>query len=101
MRILSKRFVHKYQDKIINIHPSLLPSFKGAHGIYDAFQYGVKIMGVTIHYVDEEIDHGKIIAQECFHVQDDDTLETVEEKIHDIEHPLYVKVLKMLCNKGE
>ncbi len=98
MRILSKKFVHTFPNQIINIHPALLPAFKGAHGILDAFQYGVKVMGVTIHYVDEEVDHGKIIAQDCFHVEENDTLETVEEKIHAIEHPLYVQVLKKLCH---
>ena len=65
MRILSADFVNKYKGRIINIHPSLLPAFKGEHGIKDAFVYGVKVTGVTVHFVDEQMDHGPIILQQA------------------------------------
>lgn len=99
MKILSPNFISKYEDKIINLHPSLLPSFKGREGIKDAFEYGVKVTGVTVHYVDSGIDTGKIIAQEAVIVEDKDTLETLEEKIHETEHRLYIKALKMVLEE--
>ncbi|MBN2831420.1 MAG: phosphoribosylglycinamide formyltransferase [Candidatus Omnitrophica bacterium] len=93
MRILSPRFVTAYKNKIINIHPSLLPSFKGANAIKDAFDYGVKVTGVTVHFVDEEMDHGPIILQREIKITDKDTLESLEERIHKIEHKLYPKTI--------
>lgn len=99
MKILSPNFISKYEDKIINLHPSLLPSFKGPEGIKDAFEYGVKVTGVTVHYVDSGIDTGKIIAQEAVGVEDTDTLETLEEKIHEIEYRLYIEALKMVLEE--
>lgn len=95
MRYIGNVLLNAYANKIINIHPALLPSFKGAHGIKDAYEYGVKIMGVTIHYVNLGIDEGKIIAQDCFHLNNE-TLEEAEAKIHEIEHRLYPKTLKEL-----
>lgn len=99
MRICGKTLLESYEGKIINIHPALLPSFKGAHGIYDAFTYGVKVFGVTVHYVDAGMDSGKIIDQESFHIADGDTILEVEQKIHAIEHVLYPSVLKKLCEE--
>ena len=99
MRICGKTLLDKYEGKIINIHPALLPSFKGAHGILDAYNYGVKVFGVTVHYVDAGMDSGKIIDQESFHIDEDDSIDDVEEKIHAIEHVLYPKVLKKLCEE--
>ena len=95
MRYIGDVLLEAYENKIINIHPALLPSFKGANGIKDAYDYGVKIMGVTIHFVDRTIDGGKIIAQDCFFLQNE-TLEEAEKKIHEIEHKLYPKTLKEL-----
>ncbi|MGL4346466.1 MAG: phosphoribosylglycinamide formyltransferase [Chitinophagaceae bacterium] len=80
----------------INIHPSLLPSFKGAHGIEDAYHYGVKIMGFTVHYVSKELDGGKIIDQAAFYVEDEMSLEEIIEKVHELEYQLYPKVLDKL-----
>jgi len=100
MRLLSAYFVKKYKGRIINIHPALLPSFKGTHGIRDAFNAGVKVTGVTVHFVDEELDHGPIIAQEAVRIQDD-TLESLEEKVHRVEHRLYPKVIKALVEKKQ
>lgn len=100
MKIVDKVLLDAYEGRIINIHPALLPSFKGAHGIKDAYEYGVKIMGVTIHYVNKEVDGGKIIAQDCFHLNDE-TLEEAEEKIHAIEHKLFPATLKKLLEEKE
>lgn len=98
MKIVDKTLLDAYEGRIINIHPALLPSFKGAHGILDAYNYGVKIMGVTIHYVNKEVDGGKIIAQDCFHLTNE-TLEEAEEKIHAIEHKLFPATLKKLLEE--
>lgn len=95
MRIIGPTLLERYGGRIINIHPALLPSFPGAHGIQDAFNYGVKVYGVTIHYVDNTIDGGKIIAQEAFPYEGTD-IEELEEKIHKIEHPLYIKTIDKL-----
>ncbi len=97
MRICGDVLLKSYEGKIINIHPALLPSFKGAHGIKDAYDYGVKVFGVTVHYVDSGMDTGKIIDQEAFHANDNDSIDDVEAKIHEIEHRLYPCVLKKLC----
>lgn len=96
MRLVSNVLLDAYPNRIINIHPALLPSFKGAHGIADAYNYGVKVMGVTIHYVNEEMDAGKIIAQRAFDVPEGATLDEVEARIHAIEHVLYPETLKKL-----
>lgn len=96
MKFCGKVLLDKYEGKIINIHPALLPSFPGAHGIADAYNYGVKVFGVTIHYVDSGVDSGKIIAQEAFNYTEGDSLEEVEKKIHAIEHKLYPKTIKKL-----
>ncbi len=100
MRLIGSTMLEKYEGKIINIHPALLPAFKGAHGIRDAYEYGVKVFGVTIHYVDSGMDSGKIIAQRALNYIEGETLEQVEQRIHQIEHELYPEVLKKLC-EGE
>jgi len=94
MKILSPYFIQVYRDKILNIHPSLLPSFKGAHAISDAFDYGVKVTGVTVHFVDEEMDHGAIIAQQIVEIKEDESLDDLEEKVHKVEHSLYPKIIQ-------
>ncbi len=101
MKLCGSVLLNSYEGKIINIHPALLPSFKGAHGILDAYNYGVKVFGVTVHYVDSGMDSGKIIDQEAFHINDGDTIDDVEAKIHAIEHELYPRVLKRLVEQGE
>lgn len=100
MRILSEAFVEQYDRKIINTHPSLLPAFKGANAIHDAYNYGVKVSGVTIHYVDSGVDTGEIIAQEPIIIDDNDSLDIFEEKIHLLEYDLYPSTLKKLF-KGD
>ena len=98
MRLLTPFFVKKFHHKIINIHPSLLPSFKGLKGIKDTFTYGAKVTGATVHFVDDKMDHGPIIAQESIKVADDDTLATLEEKIHKIEHRIYPKAIALFVD---
>ena len=95
MRILSPYFINLYPFRIINIHPSLLPSFPGAHAIRDAFNSGVEQTGVTVHFVDEGVDSGPIIEQIPVDIEKGDTLEQLETKIHHQEHILYPKVLQL------
>ena len=95
MRIVGDVLLEAYGGCIINIHPALLPSFKGAHGIRDAFEYGVKVFGVTIHYVDATLDGGRIIAQRGFEYYGDD-IDEVEARIHAIEHQLYPETINKL-----
>ncbi len=95
MRLLSVEFVKKYRNKILNIHPALLPSFKGTEGIKDALDYGVKITGPTVHFVDEELDHGPIILQAQVEIEDTDTEETLAEKIHKEEHRIYPQAIRL------
>ena len=92
MRYIGKVLLDNYEGKIINIHPALLPSFKGAHGIKDAFEYGVKVFGVTVHYVDSGVDSGKIIMQRGFAYYGS-SIDEVEAKIHEIEHVLYIEAI--------
>jgi phosphoribosylglycinamide formyltransferase-1 len=96
MRIIGKTLLQSFPNKIVNIHPALLPAFPGAHGIKDAFDYGVKVFGVTVHFVDEGVDTGKIIDQESFKVIGNESIDDVESKIHQVEHQLYPKVIKSL-----
>lgn len=99
MRYIGKVLLDNYEGKIINIHPALLPSFKGAHGIKDAFDYGVKVFGVTVHYVDSGVDSGKIIMQRGFEYYGDSIVE-VERCIHEIEHVLYVEAINKLLKEN-
>lgn len=95
MRLLSPEFVQRYKGRIINIHPALLPSFKGTEAIIDAFDYGAKVTGVTVHFLDEEMDHGPIILQQAVPIEESDTLESLEAKIHKIEHRLYPEAVRL------
>jgi len=99
MRILSPYLVKKYKNKILNIHPALLPAFKGTEAIRRAFKYGVKITGVTVHFVDEKVDHGPIILQEAIKIKPSDTLQILEQKIHKVEHRLYPLAIKLFIEK--
>lgn len=101
MRIIGSTLLQAYPNKILNIHPALLPNFPGAHGIEDAFLAGVKTTGVTVHYIDADIDSGPIIAQASVPILADDSLETLEERVHRTEHQLYPTVLKDLIKKGD
>ena len=97
MRLVGDTLLAAYRGKIINIHPSLLPAFKGAHAVEDAVAYGVKVYGITIHYVDETLDGGKIIAQRAFPYDgnDPDEVHRIGQKI---EHELYVETVSKLLD---
>ena len=95
MRIISDVLLEAYGGRIINIHPSLLPAFKGAHAVEDAVAYGVKVYGITIHWVDATLDGGRIIAQEAFPYEGSDPAE-VHRIGQKIEHRLYVETIKKL-----
>ena len=97
MRIVGEELLTAYEGRIINIHPSLLPSFKGARAIEQAMEYGVKIFGASIHYVDASLDGGRIIAQRAVEY-DGNSIEEVKAKIHAIEHELYIQTIKKLLN---
>ena len=98
MRIVGKVLLERYERRIVNIHPSLLPSFKGAHAIQDAVDYGVKLFGVTTHFVDETLDGGRIIDQAGV-VYEGSDIDELTNLIHNIEHKLYVKTINKLINK--
>lgn len=96
MRILSNEFVLRYWGRIINIHPSMLPAFPGAHGIRDAFEAGVRETGVTVHFVDTGVDTGPVILQRKVPVEPGDTLESLETRVHAMEYTLYPEALRLV-----
>ena len=98
MRLLSKEFVRAFPNKIINIHPSLLPSFKGLDAQRQAIDYGVKVSGCTVHFVDEALDHGAIVAQKIVEVKDDDTAESLAARILEHEHELYIESVRLIVS---
>ena len=93
MRMVTPVMLDAFPNRVLNLHPALLPSFKGAHAIADAFAAGVKVTGVTVHFANEDYDKGPIVAQEPVRVAEDDTLESLEARIHETEHELYPRVL--------
>ena len=98
MRIVGEELLSAYEGHIINLHPSLLPAFKGARAIEQAMEYGVKVFGASIHYVDSSLDGGRIIAQRAVEYEGD-SIEEVTAKIHSIEHELYIQTISKLLNK--
>jgi phosphoribosylglycinamide formyltransferase-1 len=100
MKLLSADFVHRYSGRIINVHPSLLPAFPGAHAIRDALDHGVRVTGVTVHLVDDDhvsADSGPIILQESLDVSYDDRPEDVTARLHEIEHRLLPRAVRLFC----
>ncbi|MGB9667811.1 MAG: phosphoribosylglycinamide formyltransferase, partial [Thermosulfidibacteraceae bacterium] len=97
MRILSPYFVNRFRNRIINIHPAILPSFPGLHAQGQAVEYGVKIAGCTVHFVTEEVDAGPIIIQAAVPVYDDDTEETLSARILEYEHKIYPMAIKLIA----
>ena len=97
MILVGVEIIKKYRNRIINVHPALLPSFKGTHGIKDAFEYGVKVTGVTVHFVDEGLDSGPVIIQEPVRLEQDYSLEKLEKEIHKIEHRVLPLAVRYLC----
>jgi len=97
MRILSPYFIRTYKNRIINIHPALLPSFPGLHAQRQAVEYGVKISGCTVHFVDEGVDSGPVILQKAVEVKDNDTEESLAERILKEEHQIYPRAIQLFC----
>lgn len=100
MRLLSPEFIRAFPDRIVNIHPSLLPSFPGLDVQQQAVNHGVKISGCTVHFVNEDLDAGPIILQRAVEVRDDDTAETLAERILEQEHPAYVEAVREIAVGG-
>ena len=99
MRLLSPWFVKQFPHKILNIHPSLLPAFPGLEAQQQAFAYGVKVTGCTVHFVDEELDHGPIIVQKAVPVHDGDDEHTLAERILEQEHIAYSEAINLVLNR--
>jgi phosphoribosylglycinamide formyltransferase 1 len=99
MRVLKGDFLRAFEGRIINIHPSLLPSFPGLAGWKQALDYGVKVAGCTVHYVDSGVDSGAIIGQQTVPVRDDDTAETLHQRIHAAEHDLYPRCVAAIARR--
>jgi len=97
MRILKKRFLDAFPNRIMNIHPALLPAFPGLNAQKQALEYGVKVSGATVHFVDEGIDTGPIILQEAVKVEEDDTVETLADRILKVEHKIYSEAIKLFA----
>jgi phosphoribosylglycinamide formyltransferase-1 len=97
MRILTSFFVNNYKQRVINLHPALLPSFPGIHSAKQALDYGVKVTGVTVHFVDDGVDTGPIILQAVVPIDDADTEDTLLDKIHEEEHRIFPQAVKLFC----
>ena len=100
MRILTPYFIREFKGKILNVHPSFLPAFKGAHAIRDAFEAKVNETGVSVHVVTEELDAGPIISRQKVKISRQDSLESLEKKIHRVEHILYPAAIQKYIQKG-
>ena len=97
MRKVTPVLLDAFPDRVLNLHPALLPSFKGAHAIQDAFDAGVKVTGITVHFANEDYDKGPIVAQRAVEVREDDPLDDLEARIHEVEHVLYPEVLRLVA----
>ena len=97
MRMVHAPVLMSFPNRVVNLHPALLPSFKGAHAIQDAYDYGVKVTGVTVHFADDKYDCGPIIAQQALVVEEGWTVDELEEHIHEIEHVLYPDTIQLLA----
>ncbi len=100
MKIVTATFLSRWPSRVLNTHPSILPAFPGAHAVRDALAYGVKVTGSTVHVVDEQVDHGPIIAQRAIAVAQGETEDEVHERIKAIEHELFPACVRALC-RGE
>jgi phosphoribosylglycinamide formyltransferase-1 len=98
MRILSPVFVRRFARRIVNIHPALLPAFPGAHAVRDALAWGAKVTGVTVHFVDEQVDHGPVIAQEALAVRPGETEAGLLRRLHRLEHRLYPRAIGLVLS---
>ncbi|MFF8288259.1 phosphoribosylglycinamide formyltransferase [Streptomyces sp. NPDC016309] len=100
MKILGREFLARFGGRIVNTHPALLPSFPGAHGVRDALAHGVKVTGCTVHFVDDGVDTGPIIAQGVVGVRDEDDEDALHERIKEVERSLLVEVVGRLARHG-
>jgi phosphoribosylglycinamide formyltransferase-1 len=100
MKILGKHFLDRFGGRTVNTHPALLPSFPGAHAVQDTLAYGAKLSGCTVHFVDDGVDTGPIIAQEAVPVRDDDDEDSLHERIKGVENPLFVRTVGRLAREG-
>ncbi len=98
MEILSPEFIRRFQGRIINVHPSLLPAFRGIHAIEQALEHGVRVAGVTVHFVDEGVDSGPIILQQAFELPYSADVEATEESVHAIEHELLPRAVRLFAS---
>lgn len=96
MRIVGSDFVKMFDERMLNVHPALLPAFPGTSSVADALAWGVKLTGVTVHFVDEEVDHGPIVSQEAVPVFPDDDWGSLEERVHEVEHRLFPVAVRAL-----
>ena len=98
MRILAPSFVKAFENRILNIHPALLPAFPGGHAVADALAWGAKVTGTTVHLVDEEVDHGPIVLQRAVPIEPGDTVESLHERIKAVEHELYPEAIQLFAS---
>ena len=98
MRLLSPAFVQRFSPRILNIHPALLPAFPGAHAIRDALAWGAKVTGVTVHLVDEDMDHGPVLLQEAVPIHPEESAERLLARVHRIEHRLYPRAIQLVLD---
>jgi phosphoribosylglycinamide formyltransferase-1 len=100
MRILSGAFLARFPQRVVNTHPALLPAFPGAHAVADALAYGVRVSGVTVHFIDEGVDTGPVIAQAAVPVREGDDEPALQSRIQEVERPLYVEAVGRLARQG-
>ena len=98
MQLLSAPFLERFPGRILNVHPSLLPAFPGAHAVEDALAHGVKVTGATVHFVDEGVDTGPIVLQEAVEVREDDSSETLHARIQAVEHRLLPTAVRLFLD---
>jgi phosphoribosylglycinamide formyltransferase-1 len=96
MRVLTGTFADAFEGRWLNVHPALLPAFPGAHAVADALAWGAKVTGVTVHLVDEEVDHGPIVSQQAIEVREDDDWDSLEARVHEVEHHLLPAAVRAL-----
>jgi phosphoribosylglycinamide formyltransferase-1 len=97
MEILGRSFIRRFEGRILNVHPSLLPAFPGVHAIEQAIEYGVQVMGVTVHFVDEGVDSGPVLLQESFALPYPRDIEAIEQQVHQIEHRLLPRAVRLIA----
>ena len=97
MQLLGAEFIGRFRGRIVNVHPALLPAFPGVRPIEEALAYGVKVMGVTVHFVDEDVDSGPIILQEAFELSYPSDIAAIEERVHGIEHRLLPQAVRLIA----